>query len=408
MPRRPLSIGIVAACPFPVGRGTPVRIRRLSEGLAERGHHVDVTTYHLGDQEDLKGVTLHRTADDPTYTTTKAGPTLKKATVLNRRLVALTARLARELRFDVVHAHHVEGLAVARMARAISREGFPIVFDQHTRLAAELPYYAPAAFRGTIRPLGALADRVLPRLADHVTTVTDELRNGLVERKIVDPDLTTTIANGLEFDLFEEAARRNAARREGETLVFSGNLASYQGIDLMLQAFARVRAARPGARLRIVTNEDFAPYADLAAALGVADAIDTHVVEFEHVPALLADADVALNPRLDAPGMPLKTLNYLAAGVPVVSFAGSGHHLHHERTALIAPDGDIPAFADAILRALGDNDLAARLQANGRRMIRNKTNWASSSAALEEVLVRTIERSRKTKRLRPIAGHVPG
>jgi glycosyltransferase involved in cell wall biosynthesis len=355
-------------------------------------------TYHLGDKADLEGVTLHRTAKDPAYVTTKAGPTLKKSTVLNRRLVALTARLARELQFDVVHAHHVEGLAVARVARSISRESFPIVFDQHTRLAAELPYYAPAVFRRSMGPLGALADRLLPRLADHVTTVTDELRNGLIERHIVVPELATTIANGLEFDLFDEAARRNAAYQRGETLVFSGNLASYQGVDLMLRAFARVRAVRPGARLRVVTNEDFAPYADLADTLGVADAIDTHFVEFEHVPALLADADVALNPRLDAPGMPLKTLNYLAAGLPIVSFAGSGHHLRHEHTGLIVADGDIAAFADAILRVLADDELAAGLRANGLKMILNKTTWAESSAELEGVLIRTIDRTRKTTR----------
>jgi glycosyltransferase involved in cell wall biosynthesis len=231
-----------------------------------------------------------------------------------------------------------------------------------------------------------------------VTTVTDELRNGLIERHIVVPELATTIANGLEFDLFDEAARRNAAYQRGETLVFSGNLASYQGVDLMLRAFARVRAVRPGARLRVVTNEDFAPYADLADTLGVADAIDTHFVEFEHVPALLADADVALNPRLDAPGMPLKTLNYLAAGLPIVSFAGSGHHLRHEHTGLIVADGDIAAFADAILRVLADDELAAGLRANGLKMILNKTTWAESSADLEEVLVRTLDRARRTTR----------
>ena len=55
-----LRVAVVAACPFPHERGTPVRIRRLAEGLAARGHDIHVATYHLGDAVDLPGVRTHR------------------------------------------------------------------------------------------------------------------------------------------------------------------------------------------------------------------------------------------------------------------------------------------------------------------------------------------------------------
>ena len=51
-----MRIAIVAACPFPLPRGTPVRILRMAEALADRGHEVHVVTYHLelrrGELED--------------------------------------------------------------------------------------------------------------------------------------------------------------------------------------------------------------------------------------------------------------------------------------------------------------------------------------------------------------------
>ena len=46
-----LTIAMVAACPFPAPRGTPIRALRLAEALAARGHRVHVVTYHYGQGE---------------------------------------------------------------------------------------------------------------------------------------------------------------------------------------------------------------------------------------------------------------------------------------------------------------------------------------------------------------------
>jgi len=43
-----LRIAMIAACPFPWPRGTPIRIHRIAEAVARRGHAVHVVTYHLG------------------------------------------------------------------------------------------------------------------------------------------------------------------------------------------------------------------------------------------------------------------------------------------------------------------------------------------------------------------------
>ena len=41
-------IVMVAACPMPARRGTPLRVERLAEALAARGHHVELVTYQIG------------------------------------------------------------------------------------------------------------------------------------------------------------------------------------------------------------------------------------------------------------------------------------------------------------------------------------------------------------------------
>src|SRR5829696_5121911 len=47
----PLNVALVAACPFPAPRGTPIRFQRLAEAVAGRGDRVHVVTYHFGSGE---------------------------------------------------------------------------------------------------------------------------------------------------------------------------------------------------------------------------------------------------------------------------------------------------------------------------------------------------------------------
>ena len=387
---RELCIAVVAACPFPHERGTPVRIRRLAEGLAARGHEIHVATYHLGDPVDLPGVQIHRTRPVARYTRKAPGPSLRKLLVIDPLLIARLRALLAQRRFDVIHAHLIEGVLVARLARPGYR--LPIVFDAHTALEAELPYYGPALARLPLRHIGVTFDRVLPLLADHVVTVTPELRNRLLAASRTDPKRVTAIGNGLAWNLFEQARQQAAAKPSGNTLVFAGNLAVYQGIDLMLDAFARVRRRRPDARLSIVSREGSADLQDRARALGVDSALGIDRVDFEHVPEALAKADVALNPRVSSPGIAQKTLNYMAMGLPIVSFVGSGHHLVDGQTALLVDDGDVAGFADAIVRLLDDPVLAKRIGSNAQTCVREKNDWARSSELLEHVLFEVAQR----------------
>jgi glycosyltransferase involved in cell wall biosynthesis len=379
-----LRIAVVAACPFPHERGTPIRIRRLAEGLAARGHEIHVATYHLGDPVDLPGVQIHRIRPVVNYTRKSAGPSPRKLLVLDPLLVARLRGLLAQRRFDVIHAHHIEGLLVARLAR---RAHLPIVSDAHTALAAELPFYGPALAHRPLRYVGATFDRFLPLLADHVVTVTPELRARLIAVSRTDPKRVTTVGNGLEWSLFEQARRRAAAKSPGSTVVYTGNLAGYQGIELMMKALAHVRMRRPDARLSIVSGEKSADLESLARAFGVEGALCIAQADFEKVPEALAEADVAVNPRVASPGIAQKTLNYMAMGLPIVSFAGSGHHLVDGETALLVDDGDVAGFADAIVRLLEDRALARKIGRNAQRVVREKNDWARSSELLEKVLL---------------------
>src|ERR1700676_2772363 len=85
---RRLRIALIAACPFPAPRGTPVRIERMAEALAARGHWVDVVTYHLGADCAGRPFTVHRIANVARYQRTAPGPNWRKLLQIDPMLAA--------------------------------------------------------------------------------------------------------------------------------------------------------------------------------------------------------------------------------------------------------------------------------------------------------------------------------
>ena len=382
----PLRVAMIAACPFPWPRGTPIRIHRIAEAVARRGHAVHVVTYHLGQELDEPPFTVHRIPKVPVYRRTSPGPTVRKLLLLDPMLVRLLSRLHQEIGFDVVHAHHYEGLLVA----ASAGQGTPIVYDAHTLLASELPTYRLALPRRLVRAIAPRLDAYLPRLADWVIAVSQSIRDTLTRVGASSPERVHVIPNGVEWERFPEERQIMAG---GPSVVFTGNLAPYQGVDLMLEAFARLRARSPETRLTIVTDSPFTPFEALARRLGVRNAVDLRRAAFHEQPAILAAAAVAVNPRVQCDGIPQKLLNYMAAGLPVVSFESSAGPLRHEVTGLCVPDGDTAAMADALERLLTDGALARRLGGAARDQARREFSWDQVAERVEDVYRKAIAES---------------
>jgi glycosyltransferase involved in cell wall biosynthesis len=381
---RQLRIAVVAACPFPLARGTPIRILRLSEALAERGHEVHILTYHLGSGPVAPAVQVHRIKDVPSYQKLDPGPTYAKLLRVDPLLVGLMRRLLRQHSFDVIHAHHYEGLIAAAAARFGQR--VPVVYDAHTMLMNELPSYPLGLPFGVKRGIAKCLDRVLPALADHTVCVSQVIRDRLVADAGIDPRKLSVMANGVEYEHFDPAPYSSATREDQKIVMFTGNLAGYQGVDLLLRAFALVAARVPAARLVIGTDASFDSFAALAAELNILDRIDiVPSPSFDDLPRLLAGAQVAVNPRVDCDGIPVKLLNYMASGRAVVSFDSSAPGVVHRQTGWLAPSGNVPALAEGIITLLDDRVLASELGRAAREYVAKNSRWSVVAERCETV-----------------------
>ena len=378
------KIAMVAACPFPYPRGTPIRICRMAEALALKGHEVHVVTYHLGDEVKEAPFKIHRIPDVKTYRKYSPGPTYQKLLVLDSLLAIKLYKFVKTHEVDLIHAHNYEGLIVSHCVRRWTRD--PLIYDAHTLLESELPLYRLGLPKWIKKGIAQHLDRWLPKWADHIITVTDEIREKLIRDASVPPEDITVVTNGVECEHFNVMPEdRKTLKKAGKTLVFTGNLAPYQGIDLLIRAFREVLNRRQDVRLLIISDSSFAPYEPLANTLEIRGHIDIVRSDFDNLPKHLAGADVALNPRTDCDGIPQKLLNYMAAGKPIVSFEGSAKNLEHGRTGWVVENGNIPDFARAILYLLENSQLAQKLGANAKNHVISDYSWEKTAEKIEAV-----------------------
>jgi len=204
----------------------------------------------------------------------------------------------------------------------------------------------------------------------------------------------SVITNGVEYEMFPGRAETGQPAADSPRLIFTGNLASYQGIDHLLYSFAKVLKECPAVRLLLVTKSSFEPYEELAQNLKIRDRIDFSEASFADHPRLLSESAVALNPRVDADGIPQKLLNYMAASCATVSFAGSAPCIENGATGLTVENGNTSEFAQAIVKLLKNPALADRIGRNARQAVLANFTWDIAAERCEKLYLALMRKGR--------------
>ncbi len=341
-----MKLVFALAAPFPTHQGTQVYVRGLARALQARGHRVTVVAYDLGEGDP--GVEVIRVPVPRGYQRLRSGPDRHKPWIDLRMAAALS-----RVEADVVHAHHVEALAAALLARRR-----PLVYHGHTLLGEELPCYF-AHFRRSLAALGHAADRTLPRRADAVVAVAPAGAAAYSRWGCRD---VTVLPPGLDTADFPPAT----SRREERTLVYAGNSDAYQRLDVLFAAMVHL----PGWKLRVVTHDPtgFPPGTPVIVARSWPEAREA-----------IACADVAALPRTLGGGYPVKLLDYLACGLPVVLSRGLARGFPGE---VPVDEGDPVDFARGVLDAarIARRDWGPALLAS--------ESWDRRAATMEAVYAR--------------------
>jgi glycosyltransferase involved in cell wall biosynthesis len=217
-------------------------------------------------------------------------------------------------------------------------------------------------------------DRCLMRLCHrlaHATIANSEAsRRTVIEQERARPERVHILPNGIDMDRFADtppySPKLNGELRRVGVL---SNLRPVKGIDVFIRAAARVAAELPNVEFSIAGEGDPAPYRQLANECGIADKV-RFLGSVVDVPAFLAMLDVAVLPS-HAEGFSNSLLEYMAAGRPIVATAVGGNLevIEHGDNGLLVPADDADAMGRAILTAINDASLMAKIAQASRRRV---------------------------------------
>ncbi|WP_122088223.1 glycosyltransferase family 4 protein [Halalkalicoccus subterraneus] len=368
---------------FPPGvGGAETYAYELANGLAERGHRVDVYTQwieSINDTVDLhENVTVYRIA--------KAR---KKLVTFETLWFSFQARRQIDFdQYDIVHGTLMPASTIA--VTPLNDIETPVVLTSHGTSIGETKSVAletPADYllKYFFHPMNVVMDFVAGRGADEIVAISDHAADELVKRYRFDADHVQMVPHGVDVDRFYPREKAHPdVHPERTTLLYVGRLGARKGLDLALQAVAQVDDST--IELLIAgTGRHEDHLRDLAQELGIEGQIQfLGYVPDDELPSLYSSADVFVLPsRYEGFGLVL--LEAMACGTPVIGTDQGG-------IPTVIDDGEtgykversVEQFTEAIRSLATSTEKRARMAQKARTKAVN-TSWETVVEDVEEL-----------------------
>jgi glycosyltransferase involved in cell wall biosynthesis len=224
---------------------------------------------------------------------------------------------------------------------------------------------------------------ICPALADYARSrVRDDRRQLLIENSLFDP---IRLAGGSAGGSSEAAGLPS----DRPLVVYAGTFESYQGIEIVISAFARVVEQCPNAFLLMIggTTRQVEAQRAFAHECGLDDhCLFTGTVDKSVAESYQRHADVLLSPRTEGMNTPLKIYEQLASGIPLVATRIPSHTqvLNDDVCILVGPDPE--SMANGILTALTDSERRASVVAGARALYEAKYSRSIYETKMRQLL----------------------
>jgi glycosyltransferase involved in cell wall biosynthesis len=341
--------------------GIPRVVGSLARGLARRGHTVTVcTTDACDDAARLPGRVngVHGNVDVRVFRNVSNRLAYHLQLFLPLGMHTFLQREARA--FDVAHLHACRNVPGAIAAYHLRRAGIPYVLAPNgtapiieRRFAAKMVFDAVAG------------DRVLGG-ASRLLAVSDAERRQFLDIG-VESSRIRVIPNPIHVDEHSIHPHKSVAGRFRERyrfgsqpiVLFLGRLSPRKRLDVLVRAFAQLRASNADAVRLVIAGNDMGAEAAthrLVKTLGIqAHATFTGLLtQGERIEALV-DSDVTVYPS-EHEIFGLVPIESLLAKTPVVvaGDSGCGEVINQIGGGKVVPVGDVNALANAIDEILAD------------------------------------------------------
>lgn len=352
-----MHILIIAPEPFFAVRGTPLAVRELATAFLEFGHRVDILTYHLGEEVNAPGLRVYRNkwfSRRPTKV--KPGYSLNKL-CLDAVLFPKALRLILKNRYDVVHCIEESAYFICWFKWL---RPFLFFFDMDSDIPQQLIDAGIIKRRWTVK-LARMFERIAINAADGVVTICP-----LFTRRV------TALFPGKRVfqieDLSATGECQSMDRPDNRTILYTGNFQDYQGVDILIEGFIKIKDRWPDMQLLLVGGEVGEIRALRERYPG--DRITfAGKIPISELPRFIAMARILVSPRRCGENTPFKLYTYLASGKPLLATDVPSHSqivADGKEALLVEPTAE--GIAAGLARLLSDEAYARRIGTNARKL----------------------------------------
>ena len=298
----------------------------------------------------------------------------------------LAVRIYRRTRFRAIHACNPPD-TIFLVGAFFKLFGVRFIFDHHD-LNPEL-FEVKFGRRGFFYHLVCLAEKWTYRTADVSIATNDSYRQVAIERGGMAPDRVFVVRSAPDLrKVALEPVRDDLRQGRTYLVLYLGTMGPQEGVDLFLEAAARIARLRSDVGFVIVGEGSEVPrLKSMTRNLGLEEVVRfTGRISDADLADYLSTADVCVapdpkNPMNDKSTMN-KVLQYMAYARPVVLFDLTEGRRAAGDAALYAKPNDPADFAAKILQLLESDALRHDLGQRGRRRIEEELNWECEKIAL--------------------------
>ena len=375
-------------------RGASTHVYEVSKNLTARGNRVSVVSRRVKRSqprwEKIDGFETYRTfqglAFEPPMSSYSASHTDREGFSRLQKLYSFYLGSYRAFQLG------------AEVATVMSGRGIDVVLERETAFGAGAVL---SSLLGVPMVLEMVGPRVSPmslKRASRVLAYTESMVGGRVPRNKLE-----LVPAGVDTDLFapdQVAGERVRAERnlgDGFVVGYVGTFQRWHGVQDLLAACSRL--GRSGVKVRLLLVGPYSgEFKKQAESTGMKDdAIFTGPVPYEEVPAFVNACDVLCapyDPRLSplrakrGIGAPLKVLEYMSCGKPVVTtrVPPITEVVEEGRTGVLVPPGDPDSLAEALRGYASDPARAKTIGSQAREEVVARYSWSGLASTLEGVM----------------------
>jgi len=376
-------------------KGSVVHIRKVIEGLKNRGHFVGLISVSSNTSENVDRFYNLKLISVPTLK-------LKKQPYFISSILLFFYLLRFLYFYDIIYARDFHTTIIAFLPRLIFKK--KLVLEINGLANEEYKLRSPFKFNQFVSTLIRKAEKIATLLTDQIICVTPQIKIYLIKHFKCEEEKIKVVGNGVDTKMFfpigdktiiAQWKEKFGIKKEEIIILFVGNLARWQGVDILIEAGFELLERNKKLKFLIVGDGPVKNnlMKKVSQFKKEEHFIFTGMVNYFEIPNLINIADICVLPKIPLKSgySPIKLYEYMACGKPIISSKVGGlEFIEKENIGRIVDPGDSKSLAEGIMDLIKNIDKREEMGQRAFKIAMEKFDWKFKIVEIENIMKEMI------------------